>query len=1281
MKRITVDLTKASTETLDLTDKLNPRVGDGQLSVPLHIIYGTDDSGNDDPVDMRDKDIEFLSQDTNKNDIYVSGTVTTNSKGDDPYNGNVTFVFPEGTFKVAGTYDVDKTMFRIINQADKTVLSTVNVKLNVLEGGNSDYNFDPNKTSYNSRLEDMLKLAQSQMKDKIANADKEAQAALTDAKQKSADIIKDASDQAQSLLDGIKQTSDEAKGNVAGDTAATAKQAKQLANDNAGKIHDLQGEVGDARGRFMTLSDRENKQDFNIDRKEDKVNANANYAAINLRDDQQDKAIAEKASQSFITDYLSQMDLQPEAFENEASLRAKYPNGKEGIMVTADTGHKWLWVQNAWKDCGIYQAAGLPLNHLPVIGINAISGTDRPIIYKPSGLLQESATEKGKSVDINQYETDDYGIFGSKVLIQVTYTISNPITSGDRYIQMTTTGIPDWGTYATLEGERPAGTYTVKQVAVLPKLEKDDLKDNNSVTWTARSVNYAGTVKVTDFRISYYDPGEPGLEPLSKMTTAQKIQQGMTGLQNQITHASLDDFKDKDTIADLSMPNVSAVDKGYKAIVFKATGKANEDSKTNFSGTTDDTGQYQILNRSFFGKQVKMRVKYTIDNPLGTGSIQMQLAGNPDWSTYLTLAGKQYTSGTYTIEGSYNLPTVPNNDEIVFRALSNNYVGTVKITEFNIWINEFPKQDALQNMNASDRIRTALQATTKLDNITDRKEIDDIEIIGSNLDKESNQSWVTEQFTGWNGINYHSFKNLKKNTNYTYFSSVKSNESTHRWANYVLGVYKNGQSVVLGLANRPVSANPEAQLVTRFNTGDYDEIRCYPYQADGIMPITTISYRHEMMLEGTYHSASYKPPYQKYVNTPEVFSDMFNSLQNQIINLKESKLGLPIINLGGDANQPLANDVTRTVPYVLIDNERKQTGYVTLSYQGDSSRNFTKKSFKFKTFIDPEGKEKQTWRPAPSFYKSHSFNLKGYFNDKYGFRDSVSAAIQARFVANNPTAPIELLQSNNFGSIQSYPVLVYFGGQFYGLMQLNTKSSGNLWNIDDNNPNQIAMEANGKVNKTGSLWTHEQISVGDNGDFALNSDNDANAQVSAQKLNTFLVTSNDDDFKAHLDEHLDVNSVIDYILFNFYVNNCDAFKAKNTNYLTYDGNRWYMIGYDFDASLGNSWQAGVIVPADDQTAIENNQINLLKRVIKLMPEKILDRLNYLEQHNVFDFGALTHLIDEKVNQIGTGAYELEWKQWGSDPNYSTDISIDEIKSMLVTRKGLLKKYVDGLQPK
>ena len=56
---------------------------------------------------------------------------------------------------------------------------------------------------------------------------------------------------------------------------------------------------------------------------------------------------------------LSKAAFEPESFENETALKAKYPAGASGLMVTVDTGHKWLWIDGAWKDCGIYQAAGL----------------------------------------------------------------------------------------------------------------------------------------------------------------------------------------------------------------------------------------------------------------------------------------------------------------------------------------------------------------------------------------------------------------------------------------------------------------------------------------------------------------------------------------------------------------------------------------------------------------------------------------------------------------------------------------------------------------------------------------------------------------------------------------------------------------------------------------------------------------------------------------------------------------------------------------------------------
>lgn len=316
--RVTIDLMKKSTQIVDLSNVINPRVGDDDLQLPLHIGYG------DNLFDMRGKDVEFLANDPNKKNIYIAGTCNTNTPGDNLYMGDLTFRFPAGTFQADGTYDPDKTMFRIVDKETQKAISSVNVKITVMKN-NIEFDFDPDKTSYDSRLENMLH---------------------------------DFHDKGQSMLDEIKDLNNQAKSNVSGDTAATANEAKKQADQSAGDISDLKGEVAGARGRFANMAGREDAQDAAINQKESIANANANYAELKRKDAQQDAEIASKARQDFIINYLSKMNLQPEAFENEAALKATYPNGKSGLMVTADTGHKWLYVNGVWKDCGVYQAAG-----------------------------------------------------------------------------------------------------------------------------------------------------------------------------------------------------------------------------------------------------------------------------------------------------------------------------------------------------------------------------------------------------------------------------------------------------------------------------------------------------------------------------------------------------------------------------------------------------------------------------------------------------------------------------------------------------------------------------------------------------------------------------------------------------------------------------------------------------------------------------------------------------------------------------------------------------------
>lgn len=317
--RVTIDLMKKSTQIIDLSNVINPRVGDDDLLLPLHIVYG------DNQTDMRGKDVEFLSNDPNNKNIYIAGTCNTNTPGDNLLMGNLTFRFPAGTFQADGAYDPDKTMFRIVDKATQKVISSVNVKITVMTNA-IEFNFDPDKTSYDSRAETMLH---------------------------------DFQDKGQAMLDEINDLSNQAKSNVSGDTAATAEQAKEQASKNADDIAGLQGEVVGARGRYADLPGREDAQDTAISQKETIVNANANYAALQQKDAQQDAAIAQKAGKFELEDKLSQMDLQPEGFENEAALRAKYPNGKSGIMVTVDTGHKYIWANSTWTDAGVYQSVGI----------------------------------------------------------------------------------------------------------------------------------------------------------------------------------------------------------------------------------------------------------------------------------------------------------------------------------------------------------------------------------------------------------------------------------------------------------------------------------------------------------------------------------------------------------------------------------------------------------------------------------------------------------------------------------------------------------------------------------------------------------------------------------------------------------------------------------------------------------------------------------------------------------------------------------------------------------
>ena len=118
-------------------------------------------------------------------------------------------------------------------------------------------------------------------------------------------------------------------------------------------------EIIEARGGLETLGLHEQAQDSSIEKITGEVqdarsnNSGRTYDNLKQRIDSQEETLTND-----INVKLSQISSVPETFTDLAALKSAYPNGRTGIFVTADTGHKYIWSNGAWTDAGFYQAVG-----------------------------------------------------------------------------------------------------------------------------------------------------------------------------------------------------------------------------------------------------------------------------------------------------------------------------------------------------------------------------------------------------------------------------------------------------------------------------------------------------------------------------------------------------------------------------------------------------------------------------------------------------------------------------------------------------------------------------------------------------------------------------------------------------------------------------------------------------------------------------------------------------------------------------------------------------------
>lgn len=133
-------------------------------------------------------------------------------------------------------------------------------------------------------------------------------------------------------------------------------------------------EVEEARGGFETLGLHEQAQNSSIDKvtvevQDARTNSSSQtYPTLKERMDNQENDL-----NNSINDKLSQISAVPETFANLAALQSKYPTGKTGLFVTADTGHKYIWANGSWKDAGVYQGIAITDDQMLLLSQNTFN--------------------------------------------------------------------------------------------------------------------------------------------------------------------------------------------------------------------------------------------------------------------------------------------------------------------------------------------------------------------------------------------------------------------------------------------------------------------------------------------------------------------------------------------------------------------------------------------------------------------------------------------------------------------------------------------------------------------------------------------------------------------------------------------------------------------------------------------------------------------------------------------------------------------------------------------
>jgi spore coat protein CotH len=367
---------------------------------------------------------------------------------------------------------------------------------------------------------------------------------------------------------------------------------------------------------------------------------------------------------------------------------------------------------------------------------------------------------------------------------------------------------------------------------------------------------------------------------------------------------------------------------------------------------------------------------------------------------------------------------------------------------------------------------------------------------------------------------------------------------------------------------------------------------------------------------------------------------------------------LPIVKLDGDILD-LGEFDDETVKISYSDGKNDFEGYAKLSLQGHSSLEFDKKNYSIKLYKDSEKTEALKVKFS-DWKKTSSYVLKANWIDFTNARNIVSDRLYKKM-------PGAMLPNGSYGVVDGFPAELYINGEYRGVYTLNQPKKKKTFGLKDSDTKALVYAAeidNGSATFTNSSALDDT--------WQQKFPDERQPKTELNRLTEFISTCTYTEFREHIEEYMDLDSLLNYIVFSYISMNGDGL-CKNYNIITFDGMKWYILPYDMDATFGLTFEG----KTDPESVTDNleywmNYTRLWNKLKVEFSDKIYNR--YVEVRN----GALT---EEKVimeyarfmNDVGKNNYQREFMRWYDRPSKSADIS--QIRDYVYERYEFLDKYM------